>query len=169
MNDDAYGRVTNPERYAVVVDAARSLVDELVASYDVVPVSGDPVTDFTEFGGSAVELIRLQPSEGAPLAVLVTDFPGVILRAGRWGVEGFPVCGCDACDESPDDLIEELRRVAGAVVAGRYEEWLTRRRKRYSFSGPWGSTSREERLRRRQWRRLGEPLGSRRWPPWPPR
>ena len=29
---DAYGRVTNPERYQAVVDAARRMVDELVAS-----------------------------------------------------------------------------------------------------------------------------------------
>lgn len=169
MNDDAYGRVTNPERYAVVVDAARSLVDELVASHDVEGVPGDPATDFPEFGGSEVAVVRLSPREGAPLAVLITDFPGVIVRAGRWGVEAFPVCGCDACDESPEDLIEELGHVIGAVVAGRYEEWLTRRKKGWSFSGPWGTRSHEERLRRSQWRRLGEPLGTRRRPPWPPR
>jgi hypothetical protein len=46
---DSYGRVTNPERYAVLHDEARSLIESLVTSYDVTAVSGDVAIDFPEW------------------------------------------------------------------------------------------------------------------------
>jgi hypothetical protein len=38
-----------------------------------------------------------------------------------------PACGCDACDEPPDDLIERLQEVLVDVVAGGLTETRQRR------------------------------------------
>jgi len=129
-DDEAYGRVTNPGRYQVVVDATRIMIDELVATYEVGSMAGVPTVDFPDFQGPAADVVRLHPSEGAPLAFMFTEFPGVVVRAGELCVEAFPVCGCDACDESPTDVIERMEELVSAVFEGRYAEALTREHSR---------------------------------------
>ena len=99
---ESYGRVTNPERYAVLHEETRSLIESLVSKCDVISHPGDVGLDFPEWKGSTGEVVRLAPTRGVPLAFLFTDFPGVLIRLGEWGVEPFPVCGCDACDEKPE-------------------------------------------------------------------
>jgi hypothetical protein len=72
------------------------------------------------------DVVRLVPrSHGAaPLTVAFTNFPAVLVRAGQWGVGAYPRCGCDACDEDPAWVIEELRRDVDALTAGRVvEKW----------------------------------------------
>lgn len=44
--EDAYGRVTNPERYQVVADAAVALISKLVQAFDVVKTSGSSLLIF---------------------------------------------------------------------------------------------------------------------------
>jgi hypothetical protein len=90
---DSYGRVTNPERYAVLHEETRSLIESLVSTYDVISEPGNVGLDFPEWKGSTGEVVRLAPTGGVPLAFLFTDFPGVLMRLGEWGVEPFPVCG----------------------------------------------------------------------------
>ena len=163
---DAYGRVTDPERYQVVADAADTLIGELVDRFDVEKTYGTSEEDFPEWTEAAVVTVRLTPSAGAPLVFMITDFPGVAVRFGLWTREAFPFCGCDACDEQPAEVIERMRELVEAVVEGRFAEDLTKRRARSTFSGSWGSSSRERRLRRGEWRTYGQ-LGTHRWPPWP--
>lgn len=162
---DAYGRVTNPERFQAVVDAAKTLIGELVDRFDVEKTYGTAEEDFPHWRGSAVETIRLTPSAGAPLAFMITDLPGVVVRFGGWAWEAFPACGCDACDERPAEVIRRMRDLVEAVVEGRFEQELTKRRARSTFSGSWGRSSRETRLRWGEWRTYGR-LGTHRWPPW---
>lgn len=164
-DDDAYGRVTNPGRYQEVVDATRIMIDELVATYEVESTAGIPNVDFPDSQGPATDVVRLHPREGAPLAFMFTDFPGVVVHAGELCVQAFPACGCDACDESPTEVIERLERLVRAVVEGRYAEELTKRTLSYSLAGEWGSSSSEERLQRGEWSRHGS-LGPRQWPSW---
>ena len=68
--------------------------------------------------------IRLVPydPQAAPIVVAFTDFPGVFLKFGSWRTEAFPDCGCDACDEMPDESIEEVVRMVEAVVSGGFHE-----------------------------------------------
>lgn len=164
-DEDAYGRVTNPGRYQFVVDATRTMIDDLVATYEVEATAGIPSVDFPDFRGSATDVVRLHPSGGADLAFMFTDFPGVVVRAGESFARAFPACGCDACDESPTDVIDGLEELVGAVVEGRYVEELTRRAVSYTFAGVWGSSSSEKRLERGDWKQHG-PLGRRQWSPW---
>lgn len=164
-DDDACGLVTNPGRYQVVVDATRIMIDELVATHEVVSTAGIPAVDIPNFRGPAADLVRLHPREGASLMFMFTDFPGVVVHAGELGVQAFPACGCDACDESPIDLIDRLEKLVRAVVEGRYAEELTKRTLSYSIAGEWGSSSSEERLQRGEWNQHGS-LGPRHWPAW---
>jgi hypothetical protein len=165
---DSYGRVTNPERYSVLHDEARSIIESLVSTYEVMAETGDVAIDFPEWMGSAGDVTRLVPTQGTPVALLFTDFPGVVVRLGEWGTEAFPVCGCDACDEKPDEVIVRLRNLIDLVIAGGYQEVLTKRSLRQSFDGPQGLSVSETRIHRAERRRLGQ-LGSHKWPPWPQR
>lgn len=167
-DEDAYGRVTNPKRFQVVVDEAMALISKLVEVFDVAGTTGDTAVDFPSWQDAPAETIRLVPREGAPLAFLITDFPGVAVRFGEWGREGFPSCGCDACDEQPADVIERMNRLVEAAVEGRYEEELTKRKLFNSFNGSWGSQSSEGRLDRGEWRNYGQP-GAHTWSRWPRR
>jgi hypothetical protein len=124
---DAYGRVTDAARYQVVVQAAVQLIDELTASYQVELRRGGPELDPELCEGLQVErVVRLEPSsdDAAPLTVVITTFPGVAIRAGRWRTELYPTCGCDACDEPPDELAADLARQMRAVATGRLLEEL---------------------------------------------
>lgn len=121
--DEAYGRVTNPERYAVLHDAARAEIDRLCATYDVERIDGLDLDPSTRQGWEGSPSTRLVPAGGgAPLTISLTAFPGVRLRAGHAYRDGFPNCGCDACDEQPDDLIERLTEQIDDIVAGRFAE-----------------------------------------------
>jgi len=166
---ESYGRVTNSERYAVLHDEANSIIESLVSTYEVMAETGDVAIDFPEWKGSAGDVTRLVPTQGTPMAFLFTDFPGVVIRLGEWGTEAFPVCGCDACDDKPGDVIDRMREVIESAVAGDYEERISRgwlRKGWLSFSGP--RTSGTRRLGPGEGRRLGQP-GSHKWPPWPRR
>ncbi|MGH8924983.1 MAG: DUF6226 family protein [Acidimicrobiia bacterium] len=165
-DQEAYGRVTNPERYRAVVDAARAMIANLVKTYHVESTPGSRNVDFPDCAASSEEVTQLRPSQGVPLAFLFTEFPGVVVRIGDWCVEAFPACGCDACNESPREVVERLSDVVGAAVEGSYEEELTKRTLTYTYSGRWGSTSSEKRLDRGEWKRHGVPAVHR-WPAWP--
>jgi hypothetical protein len=167
-DDDAYGRVTNPERFGRVVDATRSLVQILEATYDVEvhhTVGGFQIGS-NNLGEPDGETLHLVPREGAPIPIAITGLPGLVIRFGEWGVERFPTCGCDACDEQPESEIERMAELVNAVVAGRYEEELTRRSLRTSFSRPWGSSSSEVRLEKRESEEYGQPAVHC-WAKWP--
>jgi hypothetical protein len=125
--DEAYGRVTNPERYAVVLDAARELVAELVRDFDVDVITGgdaDPMFVARTARVVADDVVRLVPrADGAGgVTFAFTDFPAVITRAGQWRIVAYPHCGCDACDEDPVEVIEQLRNDIEALTAGRVSE-----------------------------------------------
>ena len=162
---EAYGRVTNPERYSVVVDRARRLIDRLVERFDVSREDGNVSVAFPRWRGVEGEPVLLQPAQGAPIAFMITEFPGVVVRFGHWGEEGFPSCGCDACGEDPAEVIDRLERLVDANVRGQYSERLTRRWLWVSFSGEDGSEWSRGRVFRSQRRYLGG-RGRHEWLPW---
>src|SRR4051794_30351497 len=113
--EEAYGRVTNPERYAAVLDAAHDLVTELVRDFDVDVITGgdaDPLFVARTQRVDVEDVVRLVPrAEGAgPVTFAFTTFPAVLARAGQWRINAYPHCGCDACDEDPADAIAQLRK-----------------------------------------------------------
>ena len=76
-------------------------------------------------GVDVVSAVGLEPrGGGAPISIALTTFPGLAVRLGYWLVKFLPACGCDACDEKPDELVADLHRYVEAVVAGRFREEL---------------------------------------------
>jgi len=173
-SDDDYRRVTNPGRFAVLHGAAERLLDELTEQFAVERREGKEPLGGT---GELVRTVRLIPRmpAAAPLAVAFTDFPSVVLRLGRWFEDSLPGCGCDACDEPPQELVGEMRARVGALVEGGLWE-----RVRQGMTGSWSQTrligpevdeSRNMLLDRREARaaRRDGVAAPVQWAPWPRR
>ena len=117
-------------------EAAEDILDELTERYVVdrretkEPVGPEPDAD-------VVRTVRLMPRSPAagPLSVAFTDFPGVVLRLGRWFLEPLPDCGCDECAEDPAVLVQDLRAQATSHVEGGLWE-----RVRRGVKGSWLET-----------------------------
>ena len=161
--DAAYGRVTNPGRYEVLHAVARDLVGWLERTYEV-QVRED--TDTRELLGitAPVRIWNLEPSaaDAAGLTIVLSDFPGVVVRIGRGHVEAFPSCGCDACDENPAELVDELRQLVEWLVDGQIREYLDKSWLGFE-AGP--SRSRRQRLSRQERERYGRDFDQQ-WQPW---
>ena len=127
---DAYGRVSNPERYRILHRWGRELLDRLSAKYavDRADVTGQEPSPFAS--DAAALAVRLTPGDprAGPLTVVFTGFPGLAVRCGRWHKLALPSCGCDACDENPQELREQLEDHVGALVSGNLFERLSRKR-----------------------------------------
>ncbi|MET0199122.1 hypothetical protein CH289_05990 [Rhodococcus sp. RS1C4] len=119
MSDEAYGRVTNPERFAPLVTAAKEFADDVATRFDVdvTRVAGDA-------GSQVVEAVHFVPAQDdqAPLIVSFTSFPGVLLDVGASQRIALPACGCDACEEDVENLIGHLNRYLSALVSGQFYE-----------------------------------------------
>ena len=166
---EAYERVTDAERFAVLHEWAAELLDRLVEDYDVVRT--DDVG--TDDGGSSASIVTLTPSrpDAATVRIRFTAFPGVGLSCGRWSEESYPHCGCDACDEQPDELLDELITRIEAVVMGGFSEELTSDGERWLRTSV--RTLRErgtsaELIEPEEYARYGAP-GRYDWRPWPRR
>lgn len=124
---EAYSVDAHPERFAPLHLVAEALIEHLVGTYDV-QVSHHPATvaDFvqrTDF----VRVTRLTPADpaAASLTFGFTAYPGVVIHAGLLHDFVYPVCGCDACDETAARLAEQLEGLVLAVAAGNYREAFT--------------------------------------------
>jgi hypothetical protein len=169
--EEAYGRLTDPDRYALLHATGRELLDELVLRYDVTRTTS---TAADPHGPMVAPVITLIPSDPAssPLSIVFDSFPGLGVRIGRDDEVHLPACGCDACDETVDECVEGLRQYAAAVVAGSFGERLVRENgwwHEHWYQVPERAWSRREPVTRAQLRAFraacsGDEL---RWAPWP--
>ena len=124
--DDAYSRVTEPERFAPLQGWALEAVARLQTEYDV-PLDEGGVRD-ADLERSLLSrlLMKLTPIQesSAPITIAFTGFPCLGIRAGHWLTDWFPSCGCDACDEMPEEEFERFTEFLNDVVAGRFRESL---------------------------------------------
>ncbi len=120
----AYSRVTNPERYAVLHDHALRLLRDLESRFDVERVEGYDIDPDLEPPEPARPTVRLEPIDpgAAPVTIAFTRFPGLVVRRGTEHIRSYPVCGCDGCDESPEELLAYLDEQVGAAVSGTFRE-----------------------------------------------
>lgn len=118
--DDAYSRVSHPERFAPLQVIADALIEHLRTTYraDVAARTESVTTPNT------TKLIVVAPDrdDGAPLSFRFTDFPGVILTTGLRHDAAFPPCGCDACDDKWESVADDMERLVFAVTDGRFSE-----------------------------------------------
>ena len=124
--DDAYSRVTEPERFTPLHGWALEAVTRLQTEYEVT-LEEDGIADADlERSTLSRPLMKLTPAQdlSAPITIAFTDFPGLVVRAGHWLTDWFPSCGCDACDEMPEEEFERFTEFLTDVVAGRFRESL---------------------------------------------
>lgn len=167
---EAYSRVTDPERYSVLHEAARRLLEQLSRDYAVEVLTGPTADEDLARRGNTETTVRLQPlsGAGAPLTVVFTTFPGLLVRFGKWQVEAYPSCGCDACDERPEDLIERLRqRVRLLLLQEGFTETLTHGWRRSRLTLATRGSQSETTLTREEGRQLGQ-ADVLEWAPWNP-
>ncbi|PPF16132.1 DUF6226 family protein [Rathayibacter sp. AY1A7] len=123
--DESYSVTSDLERFQPLHTVADALLEHLERTYDVT-VEDDPALasrDEAEISWAA-RAVRVTPRsvDAAPLTIVWTVFPGVLLHAGTLHRFNYPVCGCDACDDEWTALADDLERTVFDVVAGRYEE-----------------------------------------------
>jgi hypothetical protein len=177
--EDAYSRITEPERFSPLHDYAAAMLDGLEATFDVESeerLGLDPDLEIRDPARPTRRLIPRSPT-AAPIAVGFTDFPGLLIRFGRWQVVPFPNCGCDACDETFESESDHLERLVEGVTTGRFTETLRLPRgfgegwlgARYDYTR--GSEGGEGVISRAEAKRLlaGDPPRMITWQPWPRR
>lgn len=130
--DEEYSRLLDPGKYRILSArwdawaqaltgrglAAVEEVDDPVGAWGDNPagVAPDRVTRLRPVRAEAVPLLLgLQTLDGVPDAM-------VCLGVGEPAVlaVSLPVCGCDACDDGSDSLLEELDEHVLAVVTGEF-------------------------------------------------
>jgi hypothetical protein len=109
--EEAYSRVSHPERFTPLRDVVAALSVYLEAEFEVHTTRTD-------------EGVRLVPEAGASLRLDV-DRDGIVrMRAGELVDQYFPDCGCDACDETASGqahvLVDHVLSIAGG---GLVERW----------------------------------------------
>ena len=177
--EEAYSRVTNPERFQSLHDAAIELLDRLEREFAVKRFVGCVSDAEMEKASNARPAVRLVPDdpESAPIAVAFTDFPGLSIKFGHWCRKWLPICGCDACDETADEVIEEMTWLVDSVVSGGFREvvrisrlagdgrHVTEFRNGGRRSSSYGNVERSRALEMTG----GESNVTLNWKPWPPR
>jgi Family of unknown function (DUF6226) len=133
---EAYSRVTDPERFGSLHLVAAELLDRLEREFDVERAEAHGLDPELEQGitlaGPSVTLVP-RDAGAAPVLIAFSTFPGIAVRFGRWCTSVFPVCGCDACDETAEGEIERLKSMIDNLTAGRFREAI-----RISAEGnPW--------------------------------
>ena len=177
---ESYSVDSHPERFAGLHLVARALIGHLRAVYDV-DVQEDPVHagELLMKGPGVLQAVKITPrdSGAAALTVVLTGYPGVMVHAGVLHDFPFPVCGCDACDETVETTAARLELLVLSVAAGGYSERYPVGRKRWSeyalaaFDGSGSESGQGEpppasaaRLRDAEIRLRGVAGG---WRPWP--
>ncbi len=122
---EAYSRVTNPERFAPLHDIAADLLHRLELDFDVGRDERYGLDSELErryqLARPSVSLVP-RDIDAAPIIITFSTFPGLYTRFGRWYTAAFPICGCDACNETAETEIERLKSFIDDVTAGRFRE-----------------------------------------------
>ncbi|MBT2250295.1 hypothetical protein JHV56_16470 [Arthrobacter sp. BHU FT2] len=122
---DSYSVNSHPERFTGLHLVARTLIDYLADVYDVeVHEDKAMAADMMIEAREVVAAVKLTPriSTAASLTFILTGYPGVVVHAGVLHDFPFPVCGCDACDETVLTEANRLERLVLSVAAGGYAE-----------------------------------------------
>ena len=144
---EAYSRSTNAERFQPLHSYALETVGRLKDDFEVECAEGYWLDLELETGlKTARPSVRLSPvnTGAAPTTVAFSAYPGLRIRFGRWHTRLFPVCGCDACDESAEGEVERLNEMIENLTAGRFREVMRRAlfpfiRRSWTVATSWSS------------------------------
>jgi hypothetical protein len=112
-----------PAAVRLLIPAADTLVADLAERFEVT-VTRAPAAPRRISKVQPIETIQLSPphTDQAPLTITTTSFPGPSLDVGAGQHLALPACGCDACDEQVQNLVEDLVKYCKAVAEGRLSE-----------------------------------------------
>lgn len=169
--DDAYSRVTNPERFRVLHTVADGLVERLGKRFAVTVTDGqaDAWDGWAVSDIARVVLVRPEDPQSASITIAYSGFPGLMTRLGRWTLKAYPVCGCDACDDDPNALAESLLEQVEAVTEGRFVERRSQDGLYAEFTKVDGGWSRSGSVFPKDDPRRMDPPAVIKWAPWPRR
>ena len=122
---DSYSVDGHPERFVGLHVIARALIDHLAALYDVeVHEDAAHAGELLMEARDVLQAVKVTPrcSGAAPLTFVLTGYPGVMVHAGVLHDFPFPVCGCDACNETAETTADRMERLVLTVAAGGYSE-----------------------------------------------
>lgn len=123
--EDTYSVETHPERFLPLHTIADALIAHLIEMFDVeVNENLAFAADLLHARADVIRAVRVNPNDArsAGLTFVFTSYPSVIIHAGLLHDLLYPVCGCDACDESWEAQAEEMEWQVHAIVEGRYWE-----------------------------------------------
>lgn len=136
-DDDAYSRVTRPERYRLLVARADAWAEALVST-GLATAQGDVDVVWAEPDAPkpvVSRLARLVPGRAEALPLVLGSITlDNVPDAGIWCGVGHPAvslgvipdCGCDACDSGSDSELEALDAMIAAIVSGRFHQMKRR-------------------------------------------
>jgi len=144
--DNAYSHVSHPERFdplcAVAEELFQALVKDYRATIEVVDLDSDPdyaniVERFGDryFSYCAILLHPREAPDAAPIMIVweryhgsKPDIPRTLIRlyAGALFRSNYPNCGCDACDESLEDISANLEQTISELLTGGLRERLAK-------------------------------------------
>ncbi len=123
--DDSYSALSNVERFRPLHRIAEALIEVLANDYaatveDDLALASELMHDRDD----VIRAVKVTPQDAAaaPLTFMFTSFPSVIVHAGVLHDFLYPVCGCDACDETWERSADRLEWEVQTVVGGGYEE-----------------------------------------------
>jgi len=124
--EEAYKTSTNPERFAPILDFCGELIDNLQRHFEITRTEAEDLDEDLTRTSVTRPLIRLVPSieEAAPLTFAFTPGPGVGVKLGKWWIEYFPTCLCDACDDTARGAAQRLVEQIHSVAAGHFREGI---------------------------------------------
>lgn len=111
--EDAYSRISHPERFAPALTVVDALVDHLETWY---LVDVDRRAD-----DSGTRVVHLRPTTGAAITITAA-VDSVAIEAGALFRDVAPGCTCDACDESAETVADQLEETLLAIAAGGLRE-----------------------------------------------
>lgn len=158
--DEAYSRVTNPERWYILAARTDAWLDAL-ATTGLATVERDATITWRSPPTGPIVARSDRASPVAPGAIPFVighsrlgglDDVGVVLAVGAPAdvVQWFPDCGCDACDAGSQNELEHLDEHIVSIVTGTFRRLSSGRRTvtvldddRWSASNIGGGSARE--------------------------
>ncbi len=130
--DEAYSRVTDPDRYRIVHVRARVWAEVLAERLGVQVEPLEPFLDPEQPSRVVVGGYRLLPPAPGARPMLLAEIEvrdedepplpvlDVVLDRPGFTVGSHPHCGCDACDAGSDDELRGIDRSVMEVLTGPY-------------------------------------------------